>query len=258
MNILYGFAEDIGYRSTMEDAHTIHVIPEKSFFSAEIYDGHGGKKAAQIAAGMLTNHFLSLWSIELQKVSLDCKKESQILKQSYEEVDNYIVDSGIESGTTAATFYIINKKYIVSNVGDTRVIMGRKGGVDLLTLDHKPHLIEEKSRIEKIGGRISNYDIPRVQGILAVSRALGDVKLKPFISSEPRIIEGNLCKENDFVILACDGVWDVLSPEDVIEIARSAESPLAGALQIKEHTLESGSTDNISVIVLDLRNYLSG
>jgi protein phosphatase 1L len=256
MNISYGFIEDIGQRTSMEDAHAFYHVPEKLFFSAEIYDGHGGKRAAQIAAEMLTPCFLRLWKMEAQKPLKERRGESELLRQSYMEVDDHILDTGVESGTTAATFYIIDKKFIASNVGDTRVIIGTKAGVDLLTVDHKPSLPEERSRIEELGGKILGYGIPRVQGILAVSRALGDVGLKPFVTCEPRVVEGHLGMENDFVVLACDGVWDVLNPQDVIQIARSAENPRDGARQIKEKALDCGSTDNISVIVLDLRNYL--
>jgi serine/threonine protein phosphatase PrpC len=256
MNISYGFIEDIGWRTNMEDAHAIYHIPEKLFFSAEIYDGHGGKRASQIAAEMITPCFLHLWARDVEKPLKERRRESELLKQAYNEVDDHILSIGIKSGTTAATFYIIGKRFIVSNVGDTRVIIGTNAGVDTLTIDHKPSLPEERSRIEKLGGEILGYGIPRVQGILAVSRALGDASLKPFVISEPRIAEGHLKKENDFVILACDGVWDVLTPQDVIEIARSAENSQDGARQIKEKALDHGSTDNISVIVLDLRDYL--
>jgi serine/threonine protein phosphatase PrpC len=256
MNIPYGFIEDIGWRGSMEDAHAIYQIPEKLFFSAEIYDGHGGTKAARTAAEMFTPCFLDLWATEAEKPLKERRGESELLRQTYIEVDDHIVDIDVESGTTAATFYIIDKKYIVSNVGDTRVIMGTKAGVDLLTIDHKPCLPEERLRIEELGGFIFGYGTPRVQGILAVSRALGDARLKPFVSSEPRIVEGCLGIENDFVILACDGVWDVLTPQDVIGIVRSAENLQEGAIQIKDKALDLGSTDNISVIVLDLRDYL--
>jgi len=240
----------------MEDSHAIWQVPEKMFFSAEIYDGHGGKRAAQIAAEMLTPCFLKLWEGEAEKPLKKRRGEAELLRQAYTDVDDHILNAGVKSGTTSATFYVIDKRYIVSNAGDTRVIIGTKAGADLLTLDHKPSLSEERSRIEKSGGFISGYGTPRVQGVLAVSRALGDAGLKPFVISDPRIVEGLLEKDNDFVILACDGIWDVLIPQEVIDIARSAESPQEGARQIKDRALDYGSTDNISVIVIDLRDYL--
>jgi serine/threonine protein phosphatase PrpC len=138
MNISYGFIEDIGLRGSMEDAHAIWQISNKMFFSAEIYDGHGGKRAAQIAAEMLTLCFLKLWEKEAEKPLKERHGESELLRQAYVEVDNHIIDVGVESGTTAATFYIIDRRYIVSNVGDTRVIIGTEAGAEMLTIDHKP------------------------------------------------------------------------------------------------------------------------
>ena len=241
----------------MEDEHAIYQIPEKEFFSAEIYDGHGGRRAAQIAAERLTPNFLHAWSRDLQKPSGERLSEVENLRKAYMEVDKGIVDNGTDSGTTAATFYIIDGRFITANVGDSRVIIGTKRNHCLtLTIDHRPSLDDEKSRIEGLGGSITFLGTPRVQGILAVSRALGDARLKPYISGEPRVVEGYLGRENDYVVLACDGVWDVLSPADVIKTVRTAREPQTGAEKVKEKALDCGSKDNISVIVLDLRNYI--
>jgi serine/threonine protein phosphatase PrpC len=255
MNILIGISEDIGWRERMEDEHAIYQIPEKNFFSAEIYDGHAGRRAAQVAAEMLTPHFLHAWSRESDKSLKEQSHEYELLRDAYRIVDDYIVKSGIESGTAAANFYIIDDRFIAANVGDTRIIIGTAHGAFALTVDHKPHLPEEKSRIESLGGKVIFYDVPRVQGMLAMSRALGDASLKPYVSCEPRIIVGYLGKENDYAILACDGVWDVLIPQEVLELVRKAESPQKAAELVKEKAIDKGSTDNITVIVLDLRGY---
>jgi protein phosphatase 1L len=95
--------------------------------------------------------------------------------------------------------------------------------------------------------------VPRVQGILAMSRALGDPGLKPFVSPEPRVVEGLLGRENDVAVIACDGVWDVMTTEEAVGLARTADDPEQGAAQIVRRALERGSTDNVTVIVLDLR-----
>jgi serine/threonine protein phosphatase PrpC len=250
-------AHDIGWRDSMEDEHAIYQIPEKEFFSAEIYDGHGGRRAAQIAAETLTPNFLHAESRYPGGIGGERLGENENLRKAYMEVDKSIVDSGADSGTTAVTFYIIGGRFIAANVGDSRAIIGTKRGhCFALTVDHRPSLADEKSRIESLGGSITSLGTPRVQGVLAVSRALGDQKLKPYISSEPRVVEGHLGRENDFVVLACDGVWDVLSPTEVIKAVRTSKEPQAGAEKIKEMALDHGSKDNISVIVLNLRNYV--
>ena len=124
-----------------------------------------------------------------------------------------------------------------------------------MTKDHKPHIKEERSRIERMGGKVITYDVPRFQGVLAISRAIGDTYLKPFVIAYPRILEGNLSCENDYAVLACDGVWDVLEPEDVMDIVRKEQKPQVVAEKIVKEALFSGSTDNITVIVVDLKDY---
>ncbi|HVN25771.1 MAG TPA: PP2C family protein-serine/threonine phosphatase, partial [Syntrophorhabdales bacterium] len=177
----------------------------------------------------------------------------ELLREAYLATDDYIVKRGIRSGTAAATLHIFDEVFLAANVGDSRVIMGIRGDVLQLTLDHKPDVPAERSRIESLGGRVVTHVVPRVQGILAMSRALGDLTLKPYISPEPRVVQGLLGPENDFAVIACDGVWDVLGPREVIQVARDVEGPQEAADRIAAKALSAGSTDNLTVIVLDLR-----
>ena len=124
-----------------------------------------------------------------------------------------------------------------------------------LTVDHKPDLPGERARIEALGGRVVSYDVPRVQGVLSMSRSLGDAPLKPFVTAEPRIAEGVLGRGNDIAIIACDGLWDVLTSEEAVAIARNAAGPEEAARLLQATALERGSMDNITVIVLDLKAY---
>jgi serine/threonine protein phosphatase PrpC len=254
-NIRVGICEDIGYRNSMEDEHAIYKNPEKRFFSAELYDGHGGRKAAQFAAEMMTPHFLHAWSRELEKPLKERAPESELLRDAYHAVDKYIIESGLNSGTTAAGFYLIKDHFFAANCGDTRIIIGVHNSVATLTIDHKPNTPEELQRIEDDGGFVVSFGVARVQGILAVSRSIGDGPLKPYVIAEPRIAEGYLGRENDFLIIACDGVWDVLSPDIVIAMVRAAADVQAAAETIKTTAIDSGSTDNITVVVADLREY---
>mgnify|MGYP005840838495 CR=1 FL=1 len=256
-NIHVGSVEDMGYRNSMEDDHAVYHDDLKSFFSAEVYDGHGGRKAAQIAAEMVTPHFLHEWSKESEKQRKDQLPTPDLLRNAYLAVDRYVTESGFDSGTTAAGIYFIGDRFFAINCGDTRIVMGTEGGAITLTVDHKPDLPAEQQRIEEKGGHVVCLGVARVQGILAVSRAIGDRSLKPFVVAEPRIVVGYVGRENDFVVVACDGVWDVLSPEIAIAIARAAENAQAAAENIRTSAIDSGSTDNITVLVLDLRDYVA-
>jgi len=255
LKIRVGICEDIGHRNAMEDDHAIYQKPETRFFSAEVYDGHGGRKAAQVAAEMVTPHFLHAWSREMEKPLQERESEAELLRNAYLAVDRHIIENGFNSGTTAAGFYLIDDYFYAVNCGDTRIVIGIQGGVSSLTLDHKPNLPEETQRIEDEGGYVISFGVPRVQGILAVSRAIGDSSLKPYVIAEPRIAEGCLGKENDYLIIACDGVWDVLSPDIVIAMVRAAGDVQAATENIRTTAIDSGSNDNITVIVLDLREY---
>ncbi len=256
IDITYGISEQRGYRSHMEDTHAIYRNSDMMFFAAEIFDGHGGREAAETAARMLTPHFMHAWAKECEKSPRERRNESEIMRETYLTVDAHMVEKNIISGTTVANLYIMENRFLVANTGDTRVMMGTKKGGVILTKDHRPDLEEEKIRIENLGGEVLYYGTPRVQGILAVSRALGDAGLKPYISGEPRIVQGYLGAENDYAILACDGVWDVLSADDVIRTVRIFTDPKRSAEEISRKAIQHGSTDNITVIVLDLREYV--
>lgn len=258
MNIPYGISEDIGFRASMEDEHAIYDREERSFFSAEIYDGHGGRGPALIAAEMLTPAFLHAREMEMKKPVCDRRSEADLLREAYLEVDAYIVKKRLEAGTCAVQFYIMGNRFMAANTGDSRAIIGTAEGTVVLTRDHKPDDYPEFSRIRALGGSVMAFGVPRVQGILAVSRALGDSCLKPYVSPEPRIVQGNLGCENDRAVLACDGVWDVLSPETVIEAARGHEDAKEAAENISDMAKDAGSYDNITVIVLDLRSHTVG
>lgn len=91
--------------------------------------------------------------------------------------------------------------------------------------------------------------------MLAISRALGDPQLRPFLTPEPRVVEGLLGRENRFAVVACDGLWNVLAPEEVMAMVRGADDPQGVADKIVARAIALGSTDNITVIVLDLKSY---
>ncbi len=258
MNIPYGISDDIGFRDAMEDEHAVYEDAEMSFFSAEIYDGHGGRRPARVAAEMLTPVFLHALKMEMRKPGPGRRSEADLLRKAYLEVDAYIAKKRARAGTCAVQLYIRGDRFMAANTGDSRVIIGTGEGVRVLTRDHKPGDGPELARIEALGGTVAVFGVPRVGGILAISRALGDVCLKPFVTPEPRIIEGTLGTENDRAVLACDGVWDVLSPEEVIAAARLYDDPQAAARYISEMAKEAGSGDNITVVVLDLRRHTAG
>lgn len=162
------------------------------------------------------------------------------------------------------------------NVGDSRAIIISKEGrvleftrgtmlvsmypITICCLDHKPNVRKEKERIYRAGGRVTEHpdDVPRVQDMLAVSRAFGDYSIdKHIIPPSPDIIEHGKGDKSPaaYVILACDGLWDVMSNEDVAQfvakrVEHSSLETIAG--QLLDHALQLNTMDNVSVYLIKL------
>jgi len=136
-----------------------------------------------------------------------------------------------------------------ANAGDSRAVLCRDGKAICLTIDHKATNQEEADRIVAAGGFIKNE---RINGLIAVSRALGDHCMKVFITSDPHFSKTELEPSDSFVILACDGVWDILSEQDAVDLVAKDTDPLIMAKKILVNAIKGGSTDNISVVVVQL------
>jgi len=127
-----------------------------------------------------------------------------------------------------------------------------------LTQDHKPDREDEVERIEKIGGRVECGEhtgyIARVNGTLAVSRSIGDYNLKSeknFVSGEPEISEISLCPDDNFIIIASDGLWDVMDSEDAVHIVRdNSNNPSDVGDILTRKAFKMGSGDNITALVI--------
>lgn len=136
----------------------------------------------------------------------------------------------LNSGTTAlcAIYRKTQKKLFVGWCGDSQALISRLGNVHQIVRKHSPEDEAERKRIEDLGGVVLYWSNSfRVNGSLAVSRAIGDAMHKPFVSAEPEISVLNLDGEEDFFVMGCDGLWDTLT-EDVIAITiytRLKENP---------------------------------
>lgn len=157
---------------------------------------------------------------------------------------------------------------LVANVGDSRAVLASKDRhADCiedsesgfygrrLTVDHRAEDKDEQARITQAGGFIARN---RVLGILAVSRSFGDHGMKDFVIASPHILQVQVSstEEVPMLILACDGVWDVLSDQEAVDLLMPrylAEGPYEDAAQFLVDTaLEKGSSDNVTAIVVFL------
>lgn len=245
-----------GKRPTMEDrdviAWSFDGMDDHHFFG--VYDGHGGNKAADFAAQNL-HHELKACATNnthLQIQHAVAITEKRLLKKANLEHFN--------DGTCALFAIIKGKTLTIGNIGDSRAVLCRNGCSVALSSDQKPDRPDEKQRIQNAGGHIIKMGPWRTPGGLAVSRALGDARLKKhnYVIATPEITTTTLQNNDEFLILACDGVWDVLSNETAVDVVQKSLSlhydPTRAAKALAEHAYANGSTDNISVLVVCLQD----
>lgn len=138
----------------------------------------------------------------------------------------------------------------VANCGDARAVMSRAGRPFRLTTDHRP-VNTERRRVETSGGFVS---CGRVNGILNVSRAFGDHCMKSLVICTPAVFEVKVTSVDQFVVLACDGLWDFVDDDTVVQSARDGFERGLTSQQVSQElvqlAMKSGSTDNCSVLVL--------
>ena len=212
VGVRYGVSAMQGWRVEMEDAHMCKLRMGNYFFG--VFDGHAGPKMVQESSTKLLNHIGELREEDEMDVV-------QKMGDGFLKLDDELKSVTERSGTTAVVCCIMTNKIVFSNCGDSRGLLCRDGQVFFHTEDHKPYIETEKIRIEKAGGTVM---MQRVNGSLTVSRALGDfdykrsMELSPvqqMVSPEPvtTIIERK--PEDQFVLLACDGVFDVMDNEEV-------------------------------------------
>ncbi|KAL7150670.1 hypothetical protein ABFS83_05G129800 [Erythranthe nasuta] len=134
--------------------------------------------------------------------------------------------SGPTSGCTACVAIIRENQLVVANAGDSRCIISRNGQAYNLSMDHKPDLEVERERILKAGGFIH---AGRVNGSLNLSRAIGDMEFKQnkilpaekqIVTADPDINIVELCDDDEFIVLACDGIWDCMSSQQLVDFVR--------------------------------------
>ncbi|CAL4064326.1 unnamed protein product, partial [Meganyctiphanes norvegica] len=188
---------------------------------------------------------------------------ARLLKDQMLSIDKQVVENckgnTDMSGTTAVIAILDGELLIIGNVGDSRAVMGdQKGSTIPLSFDHKPNQLKERRRIKEAGGFITFTGVWRVAGILATSRALGDYPLKEprkLVTAEPDVLTFSLKDHKaHFVILATDGLWDVVSNEEAVAFVRSHISePDYGSKALSLLAYHRGSQDNITVVVLNIK-----
>ncbi|KAI6703260.1 hypothetical protein NL676_012396 [Syzygium grande] len=210
-----------------------------------IFDGHSGGKVAEYLQHHLFDNILSepdFWT------SPKCA-----IKRAYKKTDDQILE-GVDSsrgGSTAAMAILINReKLIVANVGDSRANMCENGNAKQITVDHEPQKEWElvESRGEFVSQRLG--DVPRVDRQLAMTRAFGDEKVKDHITSELDIFIENIDKGTEFILLASDGLWKVMSNQEAADSIMAIDDAREASKALIREAMSRKSPDDISCIVV--------
>merc|ERR1711964_894604 len=160
------------------------------------------------------------------------------MRAAFLSIDSALADefANAQDGCTALLSAITPTHVVVANCGDTRAVLCRNGDALALSHDHKPCDDKETARIEHAGGFV-NMSTNRVNGILAVSRALGDFQFKrtarlgqceQLVSPEPDIVSMSRDPTDEFIVIACDGIWDVMTNEECVKFVRERFSNTDG------------------------------
>jgi protein phosphatase 2C family protein 2/3 len=216
-----------GWRRGMEDAHLCLLQLEDAGQYSDhslygVFDGHCGATTAKFCG-------VNLQNLLLQELQATEGKYVESIQNAFLKLDASILEQNQKhdgSGCTAVCALLSPTKIYVGNAGDSRCVLCRDGKAVPLSEDHKPFLEKEIKRIQKAGGFVQ---AGRVNGNLALSRAVGDFDFKQnknlspeeqAITVFPDVTSIDLTEEDEFLILACDGIWDVMSNEDVCMFVR--------------------------------------
>nr|CCA15540.1 hypothetical protein ALNC14_016830 [Albugo laibachii Nc14] len=211
------------------------------------------------------------------------ENESRIcdaIRAGFLRTDNNLLQrQDLKDGSTAlivwfAGYSTKRLRYFVANAGDCRAVLCRDGKAVPLSIDHKPDRASEKQRITQSGGFVGQIaGVTRVYAAagagltlgasktaiyLSVSRAFGDIKLKfpsPIVSAEPEITAFDVEEEDLFIVIACDGIWDVMSNEEVVEIGlRLFDDPKAATDAIVKQAYRKKSQDNLTASIIQFKS----
>uniref|UniRef100_A0A6B2L9W4 PPM-type phosphatase domain-containing protein n=1 Tax=Arcella intermedia TaxID=1963864 RepID=A0A6B2L9W4_9EUKA len=216
-----------------------------------VYDGHGGDSVSTYVKENLHVNFLN------QKKLISSGNIQEALKKGFVETDKQLYELCKEhndrSGSTAVFAVLESNKIWVAWTGDTRAVLCSGYKAVELTNDHTPHNFNEKGRVIQAGGWISNNGCSRVNGLLAVTRALGDFYLKEpveYVTAVPEITEREISPFDQFIIIASDGFWDVFGSQEAVDKIVTCKNPYTIAEEVVLNAIDRGSRDNITVLLI--------
>lgn len=236
-----GIASTLGNRQSMEDSYAITFSNESSLFM--IFDGHAGYNSSRAASSYIFSN--------MNLIDNSDDTPSAILNM-IRDANDYIFENQIVDGTTCAGALIKDGTCYVTGIGDSRIIRVLKSSVEQITVDNKSIYPSEFNRLKNNGFYVSSDC--RINRKLAVSRALGDFWCSDGeLFVEPEIDYFEISEDDVGLVIACDGLWDVIPNEIAGEVLRNSKSAIDASITLKNLAFANGSQDNITIITVIFR-----
>lgn len=240
MNKWVSCSEMKGLRDRMEDSMIIRANIKGDVDVYAIFDGHGGNNTSVFCSTFITNY------LKNEEMKFTPKSVAIMIHK----LDDALNKQQYQDGSTLAIVLFNGEKMITAHVGDSRIIvLSETGDVSFSTIDHKPSNRVEFERIHYSGGRVENF---RLHGILGPARSMGDFSI-PGNIPEPEIHEYNVKNYDKWIVVGCDGVFDVCSNEYIGKLSLKTNDPFKFANIIRNQAFSNFSLDNISVITVNLQ-----
>ena len=224
-----------------------------------VFDGHGGSSVSKYLKDNLSQFFVNKFE---KPVYTDKDFAKKYFPKVFDLIQTKMKNNNYNQvqycGSTACVGIHYRDEHNrdrlwILNVGDSRCVMcGNNNRAEQLSIDHKPNHPDEKSRIEKMGGKIEFDGADWRIKDLSLSRAFGDLVCTPYVTHLPEIFRYKITNNDKFIIFACDGVWDVLSNQDAVDyvLKTMSSNPYCDyAKALAEYAYRRGSLDNITVII---------
>jgi len=261
--ISYAYNEEpnLSHRALMEDYHYIKALLIKkiscSYFG--LFDGHSGQEVGKYLMNNLHKLIHKKLKEKCDKENIDNNIIKNLVINSFEEIDKEINSLNFknETGSTGTVLLLYKdttspsgKSFLCANVGDSKAYLITKQEMLLITKDHKCSDENEVKRIRDSGGIVFRE---RVFGTLMLTRSFGDKEMKKYgVLSTPDVFIKNVEKDDIFIVIASDGVWDVVEEKEIFDMSKENISSNDYSKKIIQLAMKRDTHDNISCVVIKL------
>ena len=249
----FSYHEDknLKYRQSMEDIGVTlpDFIPEKKYSLFGIFDGHGGNDVVKYIKDRLPEIIKS----NIPKLNNNYDSIETILTSSFDKIDNELKFYDSEHTGSTATILLFQDNIIYcANVGDSGAYIIYDNYLKKISIDHKCSDPKEEARILNSGGKITKN---RVMGQLVLSRCLGDLYCKKYgVSNIPDISMNKLDSNVKYVVVASDGVWDVVNENELMNLSKNDKNADGLCKDLVKLAIDKETKDNVSCIVVSFNS----